>query len=105
MKSASAGAHSDVSDPKGLFVVGVDLASRSIRLCSEDPGTGEILNREVSREEFEGLIRKRGGPSMRLVMEACGSSNYWGEHRRDERTCAGHCAGEVRARLQQREQG
>ncbi|MCI6199850.1 MAG: IS110 family transposase [Proteobacteria bacterium] len=78
MKSASAGAHSDVSDPKGLFVVGVDLASRSIRLCSEDPGTGEILNREVSREEFEGLIRKRGGPSMRLVMEACGSSNYWG---------------------------
>ena len=59
-------------------ILGVDLANRFIQGCFQDPVTGKLVNRQYTRDRFRKLLQEAKYGQMTVVMEACGTSTYWG---------------------------
>ena len=59
-------------------ILGVDLANKFIQGCFKDPDTGKLVNRQYTRDRFRKLLQEAKYGSMTVVMEACGTSTYWG---------------------------
>lgn len=60
------------------FVIGVDLASRVFQICYADLKSGQLINRAISRSEFENMITDSKFGKCVFGIEACGQCNYWG---------------------------
>lgn len=60
---------------KDITLLGIDLAKDVFQLHGVNEHGKKILGKQVSRAELPGLIARL--PRCRIVMEACGSSNYW----------------------------
>jgi transposase len=60
---------------KNLTLLGIDLAKDVFQLHGVNEHGKKILSRKVKRSELPVLINNL--PSCKIVMEACGSSNYW----------------------------
>lgn len=60
------------------FVIGVDLASRVFQICYADLKTGQLVNRSISRSEFENMITDSQFGKCVFGIEACGQCNFWG---------------------------
>lgn len=60
------------------FVIGVDLASRVFQICYADLKSGQLVNKSISRSEFEKMITDSQFGKCVFGIEACGQCNYWG---------------------------
>ena len=60
---------------KNITVLGIDLAKDVFQLHGINEYGKKILGKKVKRAELPSLIGNL--PSCKIVMEACGSSNYW----------------------------
>lgn len=58
-----------------VTVLGIDLAKDVFQLHAINEHGKKIFNKKVSRSSLPELIAKL--PACKIVMEACGSSNYW----------------------------
>ena len=56
-------------------VVGIDIAKRVFQLHWLDPETGEIVSRQLKREQFLAHFANRA-PCL-IGMEACGGAQHW----------------------------
>ncbi|MEX0447516.1 IS110 family transposase [Xenorhabdus sp. SGI246] len=56
-------------------VIGIDLAKRVFQLHIASPLGKMIKNTGVSRDKLTAFIAQQ--PPSKIVMEACGSANYW----------------------------
>lgn len=56
-------------------IIGIDLAKRVFQVNIVSASGEKKVNKIVSRENLIALIAQQ--PSSRIVMEACGSANYW----------------------------
>lgn len=56
-------------------VVGIDIAKRVFQLHWLDPETGEIVSRQLKREQFLAHFADRA-PCL-IGMEACGGAQHW----------------------------
>lgn len=59
-------------------ILGVDLANKFIQGCFRDPDTEKLVNRQYTRDRFRKLLQEAKYGQMTVVMEACGTSTYWG---------------------------
>ncbi|KTC82028.1 IS110 family transposase [Legionella cincinnatiensis] len=60
---------------KNITLLGIDLAKEVFQLHGVNEHGKKILGKKVKRSELPTLITNL--PSCKIVMEACGSSNYW----------------------------
>ena len=58
-----------------VTVLGIDLAKDVFQLHAVNEHGKKIFNKKVGRSALPELIAKL--PVCKIVMEACGSSNYW----------------------------
>lgn len=58
-----------------ITTIGIDLAKSVFQLCGLNRARKIIFNKQVSRNKLISTLKEH--PSALLVMEACGSSNYW----------------------------
>lgn len=61
---------------KKFNTISIDLAKSVFQVALINTAGKILSNRQISRKKLQSFI-SRQGPS-RIVMEACGSSNYWG---------------------------
>ncbi|GGA95665.1 hypothetical protein GCM10007414_05620 [Agarivorans gilvus] len=61
-----------------IKVVGIDLAKNVFQICVLGDDNSVIKNRKVSRDKLLHEVRQFP-PNTLIAMEACLSSNYWGE--------------------------
>ena len=66
------------ADPVISMILGVDLANKFIQGCFRDPDTEKLVNRQYTRDRFRKFLQEAKYGSMTVVMEACGTSTYWG---------------------------
>ncbi|MGN0916104.1 MAG: IS110 family transposase [Succinivibrio sp.] len=62
----------------GLFPVGVDLASRTFQICYVDIRSGKLINKALTREQFEDFFTNSDFGKLLVGFEACGQCNYFG---------------------------
>ena len=60
---------------KNITVLGIDLAKDVFQLHGVNEHGKKILGKKVTRSALPTLIAQL--PKCKVVMEACGSSNYW----------------------------
>ena len=60
---------------KNITVLGIDLAKDVFQLHGVNEDGKKVLGKKVTRLSLPKLIAQL--PSCKIVMEACGSSNYW----------------------------
>lgn len=63
------------SPMKDITVLGIDLAKDVYQLHGVNEHGKKILGRKISRSQLPGYIANL--PACQIVMEACGSANYW----------------------------
>ncbi len=63
------------SPMNNVTVLGIDLAKDVFQLHGVNEHGKKVLGKKISRAELPKLIAKL--PSCKIVMEACGSANYW----------------------------
>ena len=59
-----------------ISVVGVDLSKSVIQISLADSQRHILARKRLSRSQFHRFLLQSA--PVRLVMEACGTSNYWG---------------------------
>ncbi len=59
-----------------ITTLGIDIAKEVFQLCGADATGKVILKKRLTRSKFLEYMSKVA--KCRIVMEACGSSNYWG---------------------------
>lgn len=67
-----------------ISVVGVDLSKSVFQLSIADGKYHVVDRKRLSRAQFHRFLAQTG--PVRLVMEACGTSHYWGRRARVMRT-------------------
>ena len=61
---------------KKFNTISIDLAKSVFQVAIINRAGKVFSNRQISRKKLQSFISRQG--SSRIVMEACGSSNYWG---------------------------
>lgn len=59
-----------------VTLIGIDLAKRIFQVCGVNRAGNPVFNRPVRRHQLMGVLAQY--PGVRVVMEACSGSNYWG---------------------------